>query len=75
MNINGQNNDAYIKFGLIYLSLNDLEEIKKSFSELNINKLIDFSKKFESFYNILYIKNLNFFFLLKGKLHICQNIY
>ena len=68
MNINGQKNDVYIKFDLIYLSLNDLEEIKKSFSKLNINKLIDFSKKFETFYNILYIQKSKLFLSFKRKI-------
>ena len=68
MNINGKNNDDFIKFGLIYLSLNDLEEMKKSFPQLNIKQVTDFSKKFECFYNELYNKKSNFFLSFKRKI-------
>ena len=67
MNINGKNNDEFIKFGLIYLSLNDLEDMKKSFPQLNFKKVTDFSKKFECFYNALYNKKSNFFLSFKRK--------
>ena len=62
MNNNGQKNDEFNQ-----LDLNELEEIKKSFPKLNINKLKEFIKKFECFYNLLYIQKSYFFHSFKRK--------
>ena len=62
MNNNGQKNDEFNQ-----LDLNELEEIKKSFLKLNINKLKEFMKKFECFYNLLYIQKSYFFHSFKRK--------
>ena len=67
MNVNNQNTKFSLTFDLINKSLNELEMAKNSFAHVNIGKIIDFSKKFESFYNLYFLKNSNRFLVFKRK--------
>ena len=67
MNVNNQNTKFLLTFDLINKSLNELEMVKNSFAHVNIGKIIDFSKKYESFYNLYFLKKSNRFLVFKRK--------
>ena len=73
MNVNNQNTKFSLTFDLINKSLNELEMVKNSFAHVNIGKIIDFSKKFESFYNLYFLKKSNRFLVFKRKVNILKN--
>ena len=66
MDANNQNNKCYITFDLIQKSLiNDPEGFIKSLKDISIDNIINFSKKFESIYSILFVKKKNSYKIFK----------
>ena len=63
MDANEQVDKYCITFDLIKKSLNELNN--KSIQNINIDKIIEFSKKFEYLYNILFVKKQNSFLLFE----------
>ena len=54
MNTDIKNTKYSIDYELINTSLNNLEILRESLTQVNINKIINFSKNLENYYKILY---------------------
>ena len=60
-----EKNKCCITYDLIKKSLNENVELHKSLENINVEKIIEFSIKFENFYNILFSKKHNCYLLFK----------
>ena len=65
MEAKSQTNNSIISFEIIKKSLNDLEGLTKSQLNIDKDKIIEFSKKIESFYNLIFVKKQKNFLLNK----------
>ena len=74
MDLIEQSNKYNITFDLIKKSLNVLEELKKEKELMKIDKIIEFFEKFEYLYNLVFLKNLRSFLLLKRNIIFFKKI-